>query len=56
MKYLNFKIKNYKAITNEISISFEKLMIAPIIGVKQSDKSSVLEALFAFDFRNDKYD
>ena len=56
MKYLNFKIKNYKAITNEISISFDKLMIAPIIGVRQSGKSSVLEAFFAFDFRNDKYD
>ena len=55
MKYISFKIKNYKVLTNEICISFRKLMIAPVIGSDKSGKSSVLQGIFAFDFRNDEY-
>ena len=52
MNYHKFKIDKYKAVKNsEIAIAFDSI---PIIGINESGKSSVLEAITRFDFRNDQ--
>lgn len=51
MKYIRFNIDKYKAIkSSSIAVLYEPI---PIIGVNESGKSSVLEALAHFDYRND---
>ena len=47
MKYTKFLIKNYKAI-EELSINLKRNVI-PIIGVNESGKTSILQAILAFD-------
>lgn len=54
MKYTKFKIKNYRAITEEIEIDLKKFPLLPIIGVNECGKTTILQALFSFDFFNDK--
>lgn len=51
MKYKKFNIKAYKAII-ESSVSVDQTPV-PIIGVNESGKSSILEAIAYFDYRND---
>ena len=53
MNIKSFVIKNYRAI-KEIEISL-KHPIIPIIGINESGKTSILQAILAFDFRRDKY-
>lgn len=52
MRYKKFKIQAYKAIADsEIAVTETPI---PIIGVNESGKSSALEAIAHFDFRNDE--
>lgn len=53
MKYLKFFIKKYKAI-KEVEIDL-KTEIIPIIGINESGKTSILQAILAFDKYNDNY-
>ncbi len=53
MKYRRFNIKAYKGIIDS-SISIEETPV-PIIGVNESGKSSALEAIAHFDYRNDNF-
>ena len=53
MKYKKFTIKNYKGITEEIEINLEKNSLIPIIGINESGKTTILQAIFAFDKVND---
>jgi len=53
MKYKSFVIKNYKGISEPTEISLTKKSIIPIIGVNESGKTTVLEAILAFDKYND---
>lgn len=53
MKYLKFIIKNYRAITGPITIDIDKAPLIPIIGINECGKTTILNALFAFDFFND---
>lgn len=53
MNVKHFSIKNYKAI-KEIDISLRYSLI-PIIGINESGKTSILQAILAFDSRRDKY-
>ncbi|MBD3639218.1 MAG: AAA family ATPase [Crocinitomicaceae bacterium] len=53
MKYKKFVIKNYKGITDEIVINLEKNSLIPIIGINESGKTTILQAIFAFDKVND---
>lgn len=48
-----FYIKNYRAITKELEIEIEKQSLIPIIGVNECGKTTILNAIFAFDFSND---
>lgn len=53
MKYSNFKINLYKGL-RDASIKIGDKPI-PIIGLNESGKSSALEAICRFDFRNDEF-
>jgi len=53
MKYLRFKIYNYRAIESaEIAVSNS---LIPIIGINESGKTTILLAVLAFDKNKDKY-
>lgn len=47
MKYTKFIIKNYKAI-DELTVNLSRNVI-PLIGVNESGKTSILQAILAFD-------
>ncbi len=52
LEIVQYRIQNYKAINDTIiKLNYS---INPIIGVNESGKTSVLQALLAFDSRNDK--
>ena len=53
MKYRQFTIKNYRAIVGPMVISVRKEMLLPIIGINESGKTTILQAIFAFDHHND---
>lgn len=53
MKYLTFTIDNYKAIKH-VEIEIDKNRLLPLIGANESGKTSILQAIFAFDYSNDK--
>lgn len=53
MKYLRFIIKKYKAI-KDVEISLKNNII-PIIGINESGKTSILQAILAFDSYSDNY-
>lgn len=52
MKYKSFRIKNYKAI-KDLTIEVDKPKLTPIIGLNETGKSSILQAVFSFDYTND---
>lgn len=52
MRYLAFNIKRYKAI-DDVEIPIDKIKLLPLIGANESGKTSVLQAIFAFDYTND---
>ena len=54
MRYKSFLIKNYKAI-EEQHINLEEQNLYPIIGLNETGKSTILQAIFAFDLSNDKF-
>lgn len=56
MKYKKFIIENYKAINTPIEIDFNKNNLIPIIGINECGKTTILNAIFAFDYSNDLYD
>lgn len=53
MRYVKFRINNYRAITGSMEINLGRDSLIPIIGVNESGKTTILHALFAFDFYND---
>lgn len=59
MKYKSFKIEKYKGIDIDefncpLEIKIQKGKSVAIIGVNECGKSTILKAICAFDFRNDK--
>jgi len=53
MRYLNFTIRNYRAITGPLTIDVDRQSLTPIIGINESGKTTILHAIFAFDSNND---
>ena len=53
MKYKKFIIKKYRAIKDPLEINLEKSSLIPIIGINECGKTTILQAIFAFDFLND---
>jgi energy-coupling factor transporter ATP-binding protein EcfA2 len=55
MRYISFTIKNYRAITGPLVINLDKKSLLPIIGINESGKTTILQAIFAFDSYNDEF-
>jgi predicted ATP-dependent endonuclease of OLD family len=53
MRYLNFKIQNYKGIDGPLVVDISKRNLVPMIGVNECGKTTILYAIFAFDYYND---
>ncbi|MBP9701882.1 MAG: AAA family ATPase [Candidatus Pacebacteria bacterium] len=56
MKYLSFTIHKYRAIDTDLAVVLEKNRLVPIIGVNECGKTTILHAIFAFDYSNDSFD
>lgn len=52
MQYNKFIIKNYRAIKGPLEINL-KNKIVPLVGVNECGKTTILQAIFAFDMAND---
>lgn len=53
MKYSGFTIEKYRAIKKPIHIPLSNYSLLPLIGVNECGKTTILQAIFAFDFYND---
>jgi len=53
MHYDEFVIRNYRAITGPLRIDVSRNNLQPVIGVNESGKTTILHAIFAFDWYND---
>jgi predicted ATP-dependent endonuclease of OLD family len=53
MKYISFEIENYRAIKSPLKISVSKNTLIPIIGINECGKTTILQAIFSFDWNND---
>jgi predicted ATP-binding protein involved in virulence len=53
LRYKRFIINNYRAISEPLEIRVGKGLLMPIIGVNESGKTTILQAIFAFDHLND---
>ncbi len=53
MQYRKFIIRNYRGIIGPLEIDVHRTPLRPIIGVNESGKTTVLQAIFAFDHYND---
>jgi hypothetical protein len=49
MKIVRFEIANYRAISGPLVIDIAKQSLFPIIGINESGKTTVLQAILAFD-------
>ena len=54
MKYKNFIINNYRAIKGPMTIDLENTRLMPIVGINECGKTTILKAIYCFDFSNDK--
>jgi predicted ATP-dependent endonuclease of OLD family len=55
MKYIAFTIDKYKGIEEPLTLNIEKNSLIPIIGVNECGKTTILQAIFAFDYTNDSF-
>lgn len=55
MRYNKFIIEKYKAIQKPIEINVSKKSLIPIIGINEYGKTTILNAIYSFDYWNDKY-
>jgi len=57
MKYLAFRIWKYRGIAKELIINLENNSLVPLVGINECGKTTILQAIFAFDSVNDnEYD
>ena len=52
MKYDQFEINNYRAIKGPLKISLKNKIIS-LVGINECGKTTILQAIFAFDYSND---
>lgn len=53
MEYKKFILQNYRAIVDPIEIDLSH-GIVPLVGVNECGKTTILQAIFCFDYSNDK--
>ena len=56
MKYRRFTITNYRAIKGPLGVDLHRTPLIPVIGINECGKTTILHAIVAFDFINDKSD
>lgn len=54
MKYNKFIINNYKAIKGPLEINISNTNLVPLIGANECGKTTILQAIYSFDYANDK--
>ncbi len=54
MRYKRFIVEHYRAIVKPVEINIAEQSLIPLIGVNECGKTTVLQAIFAFDAANDK--
>lgn len=54
MKYLSFTISHYRAIEKSLSIDVSKSKLVPLVGINECGKTTILQAIYAFDQANDR--
>ncbi len=54
MRYKSFTIEHYRAIESPIEINLTNQSLIPLIGVNECGKTTILQAIFAFDSANDE--
>lgn len=54
MKYLKFKIENYRGIKKPLEISIKNSSLVPLIGINECGKTTILQGIYCFDSANDK--
>jgi predicted ATPase len=54
MKYLSFSISNYRAIESALILDLTKTPLIPLVGLNECGKTTILQAIYAFDYTNDK--
>jgi predicted ATP-dependent endonuclease of OLD family len=53
MQYRKFTICNYRAITGPLEVNVGANPLIPIIGINECGKTTILSAIFAFDYNSD---
>lgn len=53
MRYIGFKIENYRAIVEPISLDLNNNSLIPLVGINECGKTTILQAIYCFDFYND---
>jgi len=53
LKYIKFEIENYRGISDKLTIDLEKSSLIPLIGINECGKTTILQAIYCFDYIND---
>lgn len=55
MKYTRFTIKKYRGIINSLILNIKENSPIALVGLNESGKSTIIDAIFAFDYVNDEF-
>lgn len=53
MRYIKFIIQNYRAIKSPIELEIKENALIPLVGINECGKTTILQAIFCFDYIND---
>ncbi len=53
MEYIKFQINQYKGIKGPLDIDISKSRLIPLVGINECGKTTILKAIFCFDYIND---
>ena len=53
MKYVKFEIENYRGISEKLTIDLGTTSLIPLIGINECGKTTILQAIYCFDYIND---
>lgn len=54
MEYKKFQINQYKGINGPLDVDISKNRLIPLVGINECGKTTILKAIFCFDYINDK--
>lgn len=53
MRYIRFKIQDYRAIKKSLDIEVKQNALIPLVGINECGKTTILQSIFCFDHYND---